>query len=54
MHATTRKHLFSLGFRRIFIAVFGKPTDGVMAKLVRVEPYVTYGYPNLNRTKFLV
>jgi large subunit ribosomal protein L7e len=54
MHATTRKHLFSLGFRTIFNAVFVKPTDGVMAKLMRVEPYVTYGYPNLKSIKEII
>lgn len=54
MHATTRKHLFSLGLRRIFSAVFVKPTDGVMAKLARVEPYVTYGYANLKTIKELI
>ncbi|XP_061370390.1 large ribosomal subunit protein uL30z-like [Gastrolobium bilobum] len=43
MHPKTRKVLYSLGLRRIFSAVFVKPTEGVMAKLQRVEPYVTYG-----------
>ena len=42
MHATTRKHLFSLGLRRIFSAVFVKPT------------YVTYGYPNLKSIKEII
>ncbi|CAI8606601.1 unnamed protein product [Vicia faba] len=54
MHPTTRKHLFDLGLRRIFSAVFLKPTEGVMAKLARVEPYVTYGYPNLKSIKDLI
>ncbi|XP_004512828.1 large ribosomal subunit protein uL30z-like [Cicer arietinum] len=54
MHPTTRKHLLSLGLRRIFSAVLVKPTDGVMAKLLRVEPYVTYGYPNLKSIKELI
>ncbi|XP_012574732.1 large ribosomal subunit protein uL30z-like [Cicer arietinum] len=49
MHPTTRKHLLSLGLRRIFSAVLVKPTDGVMAKLLRVEPYVTYGFKSIKK-----
>lgn len=44
MHPRTRKVLYSLGLRRRFSAVFVKPSEGIMAKLQRVEPYVTYGY----------
>ncbi|RDX71443.1 60S ribosomal protein L7-1, partial [Mucuna pruriens] len=54
MHPKTRKVLYSLGLRRIFSAVFVKPSEGVMAKLQRVEPYVTYGYPNLKTIKELI
>ncbi|KAJ1375370.1 Ribosomal protein L7, eukaryotic [Sesbania bispinosa] len=54
MHPKTRKVLYSLGLRRIFSAVFVKPSEGVMAKLQRVEPYVTYGYPNLKSIKELI
>ncbi|XP_061369109.1 large ribosomal subunit protein uL30z [Gastrolobium bilobum] len=54
MHPKTRKVLYSLGLRRIFSAVFVKPTEGIMAKLQRVEPYVTYGYPNLKSIKELI
>ena len=54
MHPRTRKVLYSLGLRRRFSAVFVKPSEGIMAKLQRVEPYVTYGYPNLKSIKELI
>ncbi|XLS57910.1 hypothetical protein HN51_007665 [Arachis hypogaea] len=54
MHPKTRKNLYSLGLRRVFSAVFLKPSDGVLAKLQRVEPFVTYGYPNLKSIKELI
>lgn len=54
MHPRTRKALYSLGLRRVFSAVFAKPSEGVMAKLQRVEPYVTYGYPSLKSVKELI
>ncbi|XP_020219021.1 60S ribosomal protein L7-1 [Cajanus cajan] len=54
MHPKTRKVLYSLGLRKIFSAVFVKPSEGIMAKLQRVEPYVTYGYPNLKSIKELI
>lgn len=44
MHPRTRKVMYSLGLRSMFSAVLVKPSEGVMAKLQRVEPYVTYGY----------
>ncbi|XP_027349685.1 60S ribosomal protein L7-1 isoform X2 [Abrus precatorius] len=54
MHPMTRKVLYSLGLRSVFSAVFLKPNDGIMGKLLRVEPYVTYGYPNLKSIKELI
>ncbi|CAJ1919605.1 unnamed protein product [Sphenostylis stenocarpa] len=54
MHPKTRKVLYSLGLRSIFSAVFVKSSEGIMAKLQRVEPYVTYGYPNLKSIKELI
>ncbi|KAK7396126.1 hypothetical protein VNO78_16910 [Psophocarpus tetragonolobus] len=54
MHPMTRKVLYSFGLRKVFSAVFVKPSEGVMAKLQRVEPFVTYGYPNLKSIKELV
>ncbi|KAL9289774.1 hypothetical protein ACSQ67_024459 [Phaseolus vulgaris] len=54
MHPRTRKVLYSLGLRSMFSAVFVKPSEGIMAKLQRVEPFVTYGYPNLKNIKELI
>ncbi|KAI9074466.1 hypothetical protein K1719_043585 [Acacia pycnantha] len=54
MHQKTRKALNQLNLRKIFSAVFVKASVGIMAKLQRVEPYVTYGYPNLKTIKELI
>ncbi|KAJ7962772.1 60S ribosomal protein L7 [Quillaja saponaria] len=54
MHPKTRKILYNLNLRRIFSAVFVKANDGIMEKLQMVEPYVTYGYPNLKNVRELV
>ncbi|KAI9074471.1 hypothetical protein K1719_043590 [Acacia pycnantha] len=54
MHQKMRKALNLLNLRRIFSAVFVKASVGIMAKLQRVEPYVTYGYPNLKTVKELI
>ncbi|GAB4842653.1 hypothetical protein Ancab_012626 [Ancistrocladus abbreviatus] len=54
IHPQTRKVLNSLGLRRIFSGVFLKATEGTLAMLQRVEPYITYGYPNLKNVKELI
>ncbi|XP_028799520.1 60S ribosomal protein L7-1 [Neltuma alba] len=54
MHPKTRKVLYKLNLRRIFSAVLVRASVGIMAKLQRVEPYVTYGYPNLKTIKELI
>ncbi|KAF7822764.1 60S ribosomal protein L7-1 [Senna tora] len=54
MHPKTRKVLYSLRLRRIFSAVFVKANEGILEKLKMVEPYVTYGYPNLKSIKELI
>ncbi|KAA0038501.1 60S ribosomal protein L7-1 [Cucumis melo var. makuwa] len=54
MHPKTRKILYNLGLSRIFSAVFAKANESVLGKLQRVEPYVTYGYPNLKNVRELV
>ncbi|GAV83234.1 Ribosomal_L30 domain-containing protein/Ribosomal_L30_N domain-containing protein [Cephalotus follicularis] len=54
MHPKTRKILYNLRLRRIFDAVFAKVNEGVLEKLQMVEPYVTYGYPNLKNVKELI
>ncbi|OVA18635.1 Ribosomal protein L30 [Macleaya cordata] len=50
----TRKILHSLKLRSIYSGVFVKANEGVMDMLRRVEPYVTYGYPNLKSVKELI
>ncbi|XP_042507247.1 60S ribosomal protein L7-2-like [Macadamia integrifolia] len=54
MHPKTRKILHYLRLKRILAGVFVKANDGIMDMLRRVEPYVTYGYPNLKSVKELV
>ncbi|KAF3450958.1 hypothetical protein FNV43_RR07047 [Rhamnella rubrinervis] len=54
MHPAVRKTLYNLRLRNIFSAVFVKVNAGVMEKLQRVEPYVTYGYPNLKNVKEVI
>ena len=44
IHPKLQKILKSLGLRRIFTGVFLKATEGTLAMLEKVEPYVTYGY----------
>ncbi|XP_007011052.2 PREDICTED: 60S ribosomal protein L7-1 [Theobroma cacao] len=54
MHPKTRKILYNLRLRRVFSGVFVKATEGVIEMLQKVEPYVTYGYPNLKNVKELI
>ncbi|KAF8389195.1 hypothetical protein HHK36_025888 [Tetracentron sinense] len=54
MHPKTRKALHFLRLRKIFSGVFVKANNGMMEMLQRVEPYVTYGYPNLKSVRELV
>ncbi|KAK6120466.1 hypothetical protein DH2020_045803 [Rehmannia glutinosa] len=54
MHPKTREILYSLRLRKIFIGVFVKANKGVMDILQKVEPYVTYGYPNVKSVKDLI
>lgn len=44
MHPKTRKILYALRLRKILCGVFVKASEGMMAMLQKVEPYVTYGY----------
>lgn len=44
MHPEVRKTLYNLRLRKVFSAVFVKVNAGIIEKLQRVEPYVTYGY----------
>ncbi|GJY12164.1 60S ribosomal protein L7-1-like protein [Tanacetum coccineum] len=50
----TRKHLYSLRLRRVFTGVFVKANERVLEILQKVEPYVTYGYPNLKSVNELI
>ncbi|CAA0827343.1 60S ribosomal protein L7-1 [Striga hermonthica] len=54
MHPKTRKILHALRLRKVFSGVFVKANDGLMEILQKVEPYVTYGYPNFKSIKDLI
>ncbi|XAR74044.1 hypothetical protein NMG60_11008203 [Bertholletia excelsa] len=50
----TRKILQLLRLRQIFNGVFLKVNKATLNMLHRVEPYVTYGFPNLKSVKELI
>ena len=50
----TKKILQLLRLRQIFNGVFLKVNKATVNMLHRVEPYVTYGYPNLKSVKELI
>nr|CAD1823175.1 unnamed protein product [Ananas comosus var. bracteatus] len=54
MHPKTRKILQLLRLRQIFNGVFLKVNKATVNMLRRVEPYVTYGYPNLKSVRELI
>ncbi|KAK9054634.1 hypothetical protein SSX86_025713 [Deinandra increscens subsp. villosa] len=54
MHPQTRKLLYSLRLRRMFTGVFVKANARVLDILQKVEPYVTYGIPNLKSVNELI
>ncbi|CAK9324781.1 unnamed protein product [Citrullus colocynthis] len=54
MHPKTKKILQLLRLRQIFNGVFLKVNKATLNMLHRVEPYVTYGYPNLKSVKELI
>ncbi|XXG58096.1 hypothetical protein AAC387_Pa04g0491 [Persea americana] len=54
MHPKTRKILQLLRLRQIFNGVFLKVNKATINMLHRVEPYVTYGYPNLKSVRELI
>jgi len=54
MHPKTRKILQLLRLRQIFHGVFLKVNKATVNMLQRVEPYVTYGYPNLKSIRELI
>ncbi|XP_059641170.1 large ribosomal subunit protein uL30y-like [Cornus florida] len=54
MHPKTRKMLYSLRLRKIFNGVFVKANERIIEILQKVEPFITYGYPNLKNVKDLI
>lgn len=54
MHPKAKKILQRLRLGKMFTGVFARANDGLMDMLRMVEPYVTYGYPNLRSVKELV
>ncbi|XP_074375090.1 large ribosomal subunit protein uL30y-like [Apium graveolens] len=50
----TKKILQLLRLRQIFNGIFLKVNKATLNMLRRVEPYVTYGYPNLKSVKELI
>lgn len=54
MHPQTKKILQLLRLRQIFNGVFLKVNKATINMLHRVEPYVTYGYPNLKSVRELI
>nr|POE89003.1 60s ribosomal protein l7-4 [Quercus suber] len=54
MHPKTRKILKLLRLRQIFNGVFLKVNKATVNMHQRVEPYVTYGYPNLKSMRELI
>ncbi|ERN02847.1 hypothetical protein AMTR_s00086p00164400 [Amborella trichopoda] len=54
MHPKTKKILYLLKLSNIFDGVFIKVNDAMMKMLKMVEPYITYGYPNMKSVQELV
>jgi len=54
MHPRTKKLLYNLRLRSIFSGVFVIANEWIIEKLKKVEPYVTYGYPNLKNVRELI
>ncbi|XP_019197001.1 PREDICTED: 60S ribosomal protein L7-2-like [Ipomoea nil] len=54
MHPNTKKILQLLRLRQIFNGVFLKVNKATVNMLHKVEPYVTYGYPNLKSVRELI
>ncbi|XP_043719022.1 60S ribosomal protein L7-2-like [Telopea speciosissima] len=54
LHPNTRKILQLLRLRQIFNGVFLKVNKATMNMLHKVEPFITYGYPNLKSVRELI
>ncbi|GJN15566.1 hypothetical protein PR202_gb02488 [Eleusine coracana subsp. coracana] len=54
LHPHIRKVLKMLRLTQILTGVFLKTTDLTMKRLLIVEPFITYGFPNLKNVKELI
>ncbi|EPS65773.1 hypothetical protein M569_09004, partial [Genlisea aurea] len=54
LHPRTKKILQLLRLRQIFNGVFLKVNKATLNMLHKVEPYVTFGYPNLKSVRELI
>ncbi|KAL9238552.1 hypothetical protein vseg_012955 [Gypsophila vaccaria] len=54
IHPKLERILKTMGLKRIFNGVFLKATEGTLDMLQKVEPFVTYGYPNLKNVRDLI
>ncbi|CAH9075172.1 unnamed protein product [Cuscuta epithymum] len=54
MHPKTRKYLYSLRLGKVFDGVFLKADEKSLGILQKLEPYITYGYPNLKSVRDLI
>merc|ERR1719390_63952 len=54
MHPKTKKILQIMRLRQMNMGVFMKASKAAQEMLVRVEPYLSYGYPNLKSVRELI
>ncbi|XP_008781851.2 60S ribosomal protein L7-2-like [Phoenix dactylifera] len=54
MHPRTRKILDLLRLRHFLSGVFVKASEATLKMLLSVEPFITYGYPNLKSVRELI
>ncbi|BAT06501.1 Os08g0542100, partial [Oryza sativa Japonica Group] len=54
LHPHMRRILRKLRLTQVLTGVFLKATDATMKRLLVVEPFITYGFPNLKNVKDLI
>ncbi|ONK72395.1 uncharacterized protein A4U43_C04F18980 [Asparagus officinalis] len=54
MHPATRKTLKQLRLRQILNGVFVKANEANLRRLLAVDPFITYGYPNAKSVRELI
>ncbi|KAL8143000.1 hypothetical protein V2J09_016032 [Rumex salicifolius] len=54
IHPQIKKTLYTLGLKRIYSGVFLRASAENLAVLQKVEPFVTYGYPDLQNVRALI